>query len=71
MMLQKELPSNLVLISADLLQNPDTVGSRQSHDCQKAAKTRSQSETGTQQESLGTACLGTAHRFLPTLGHTG
>jgi hypothetical protein len=34
MVLQKELPSNPVLISADLLQNPDTVSSSERHDGQ-------------------------------------
>jgi len=50
--LQKELSSNLVLVVTNLLQNPDTVGAGKGHNCQKAAKTRPQSKTRTQQEPL-------------------
>jgi hypothetical protein len=52
MILQKELPSNLVFVSADLLENADAVDPRKRHDCQKAAKTGPKSKTGTQQKSI-------------------
>jgi hypothetical protein len=50
--LQKKLLSNLVLVVPNLLQNPDTVSARKSHNCQEAAKTCPQSKTRTQQEPL-------------------
>ena len=52
MVLQKELLANPVLVAANLLEDPDTVCSRETHDGQEAAKTCPQSKTRMQQEPL-------------------